>query len=252
MKIDYSSAEQIPALKELWKLAFGDGDDFLTPFFDIAYAPDCCRCIAEEGTVAAALYWFSCTHGNQKLAYIYAVATHPDFRGRGLCAALMEDTARLLKQRGYDGILLYPASDALSRMYEKMGYHRCTWVREWKCTASDTSTALREIDLDEFARLRHHFLPSGGVIQEGRILNFLGTLARFYTGGDWLAAISQEDNEIHCYELLGNLAAAPAILCALKVQNGYFRAPGSEKPFAMALGLTEKYTDPGYFGFPLD
>lgn len=252
MKIDYPSSDQIPALKNLWKIAFGDGDDFLTPFFEIAYAPDRCRCVTEEGAIVAALYWFDCTCGDKKLAYVYAVATHPDFRGRGLCSALMEDTAQLLKDESYDGILLYPASDGLSRMYEKIGYHRCTWVREWECTTSDTPAALREIDRDAFSRLRHQFLPSGGVVQEGRLLDFLGTLVRFYTGGDWLAAISREGNEIHCYELLGNLAAAPAILCAFGVQNGSFRAPGSEKPFAMALGLTEKYTDPDYFGFPLD
>lgn len=252
MNIDYPAREQIPALKVLWKEAFGDGDDFLTPFFEIAYGPDRCRCITEDGQVAAALYWFECFRDDQRLAYVYAVATHPDFRGRGLCAALMQDTASLLKAQGYDGILLYPASEALSRMYEKMGYHHCTHVREFDCTASGSPAIMREIGKTEYARLRRRRLPPGGVIQEGALLDFLSGLVRFYAGEDWVAAISLEESSLRCHELLGNAAIAPGILCSMGVQNGSFRAPGSEKPFAMALGLTKKYTDPGYFGLPLD
>ena len=55
MTIDYPSAGQVPQLKALWKRAFGDGDEFLTPFFEIAYAPDRCRCATIEGNVAAML-----------------------------------------------------------------------------------------------------------------------------------------------------------------------------------------------------
>lgn len=252
MNIDFPTPEQIPALKELWKAAFGDEEDFLRPFFKIAYAPERCRCITLEGQVAAALYWFDCTCGDQKLVYIYAVATHPSFRGRGLCKALMDDTAALLKQQGYDGILLYPASETLSRMYEKMGYHRCTHIREFECDAAGTSAVLRPVGKSEYARLRRQLLPPGSVIQEGPLLDFLAEQGRFYAGDGWVAAVSADSAELTCHEILGNISIAPEILCALGAQKGHFRAPGSEIPFAMALPLTENYTDPSHFAFALD
>ena len=252
MTIDYPTQAQIPALKNLWTLAFGDGEEFLTPFFETAWASDRCRCVEAEGQTVAALYWFESFCGNQRLAYVYAVATHPDWRGRGLCAALMEDTAEVLKSQGYDGILLCPASEGLFRMYGKMGYHPCTTIREWECTAAGTPVPMTKISKAEYARLRRRLMPHGGVIQEGPLLDLLAEFAVFYAGDGWTAAISTEEGQLRCHELLGDFTVAPHILCALGVQKGTFRAPGSEKPFTMALGFTVNYTDPGYFGLPMD
>lgn len=252
MKIDFPSAHQVPGLRELWKAAFGDGDDFLDPFFSIAYAPERCRCITEGDRVAAALYWFDCFADDRRFAYVYAVATHPDFRNRGLCAKLMTDVKALLASQGYDGILLYPASEGLSQMYKKLGYHRCSAVSEFTCQASSEPAAMVKIDKEQYARLRRQYLPRGSVIQEGPLLDFLAELTDFYAGADFIAAVTVESGQAHCHELLGNLTAAPKILCALGAQNGFFRTPGSEKPFAMGLPLTPSAIPSGYFGLPLD
>lgn len=252
MNIDYPRPEQIPQLRSLWKAAFGDGDEFLDPFFEIAYAPGRCRCVTVNGKLAAALYWFETTCEGQRFAYVYAVATDPDFRGRGLCAALMADTARLLQEQGYDGILLYPASDGLARMYGKMGYERCTTVSEFTCEAAVEALPLRRIDKKEYAQLRRLLLPRGGVVQEGPMLAFLATQASFYAGEDFVAAVSEGDEGLHCHELLGNLSAAPGILRALGQKSGFFRTCGGEKLFAMARSLRKNCRKPAYFGLPLD
>ena len=87
----------IPSLRDLWKAAFGDTDAFLDDFFSTAYAPHRCRCIVMDGQVAAALYWLDCACEGRKLAYIYAVATHPHHRGKGLCRTLMSETMEVLR-----------------------------------------------------------------------------------------------------------------------------------------------------------
>jgi len=252
MTIDYPAAGQVPRLKDLWKKAFGDTDEFLDPFFEIAYAPDCCRCITLDGHTAAALYWFESFCEGQRFAYVYAVATDPDYQHRGLCRTLMEDTAQLLKNRGYDGILLYPASHGLSRMYEKMGYRRCTAVREFHCEAGRDAAAMRKIDTAEYARLRRRYLPEGGVVQEGAMLDFFATQADFWAGENWLVAASDYDGEFHCCELLGDVSAAPGILKALGRDRGFFRTTGNSKPFAMVRTLGENCKIPAYFGLALD
>lgn len=252
MTIDYPKPEQIPALKSLWKTAFGDSDEFLSPFFEIAYSPDRCRCITLEGALAAALYWFETSCGGQRFAYVYAVATDPAFRNRGLCARLMEDTAELLKEQGFDGILLYPASEGLSRMYGKMGYVRCTTVREFLCNTPAEPVPMRKIGKAEYAELRRKMLPPGGAVQEGALLDFLDCIAGFYAGDNWVALISCENDEFRCLELLGDVSAAPGILGAFGKKEGFFRTFGADKPFVMGLPMTDRCELPQYFGLPLD
>lgn len=252
MNIDYPAAGQISQLKALWKTAFGDEDVFLDKFFEIAYSPDRCRCITENEKIAAALYWFETFCGGQRFAYIYAVATDPEFRNRGLCRVLMENTKQLLNSQGYHGILLYPASDDLSRMYEKMGYERCTTVLEFQCEAAADPVPLRKIGKAEYAGLRRQLLPAGGVIQEGPMLDFLADQASFFAGDGWVAAVSMAGEEIHCHELLGKISAASGIVRALGQKRGFFRSFGKEKNFAMVNSLIENCTKPIYFGLPLD
>ena len=91
MKADYPAGAAVPGLKKLWRLAFGDSEETVDAFFATGYAPDRCRSMMDGETVAA-LYWLDCSCEGETLAYIYAVATHPDYRGRGLCRRLMEDT----------------------------------------------------------------------------------------------------------------------------------------------------------------
>ena len=102
MTIKQPAVDHIPALRLLWKEAFGDSDAFLDGFFRTGFDAARCRCTED---VAAALYWFDCTWKGKKLAYVYAVATAEASRCRGLCRMLMEDTHRHLETLGYAGAI---------------------------------------------------------------------------------------------------------------------------------------------------
>ena len=238
-------------LKNLWRLAFGDSEAFIDCFFSTAYAPERCQSITLEGRLAAALYWLDASFQGQKFAYLYAVATHPDFRSRGLCRDLMADTHAHLAQLGYDGTLLMPAEAGLRQMYRKMGYQDCCTVSEFSCTAAEP-LPLRSIGLAEYARLRREFLPENSAVQEGVSLAFLASYARFYAGADFLLAAAPEDSTLRGIELLGNRDAAPGILAALGYPQGTFRTPGEELPFAMFRPLTDEAQAPGYLGLVFD
>lgn len=242
---------KLKQLKELWRLAFGDSEEFIDLFFSTAYAPDRCRSIAMDGQIAAALYWLDAEYAGQRFAYIYAVATHPDFRGRGLCRALMEDTHGHLARLGYDGALLMPAEAGLRQMYSKMGYRECCSVSEFSSRAG-TPLPVRQITLEEYALLRRQLLPAGGVIQEGASLVYLAAYARFYAGEDFLLAAVPSDKMLNGMELLGSRDAAPGILAALGYETGTFRAPGSEIPFTMFRPLNADAIAPTYCGLVFD
>ena len=154
MTIDRPQPRQIPGLRELWKEAFGDSDTWLDTFFALGFSPDRCRCITEEGRPTAALYWFDVTLEDRKLAYLYAIATAQDRRGRGLCSGLMADTHRHLKELGYAGAVLVPAEPSLSGFYGRMGYETVSGIRVFSCSAGSLPEPLRKLSPEEYARLR--------------------------------------------------------------------------------------------------
>ena len=252
MKIDHPSPHHKDQQWKLWQDAFGDSDAFLESFFQTAYSPDRCRCVLSDGEIAAILYWIDCTLENQRLAYIYAVVTHPDHRGKGLCRALMENTHTLLAQQGYSGALLVPQKESLRQMYAGMGYRNIGGLAEFRCQAGGDPIPLRAIGPEEYAALRRELLPPGSVIQEGAGLAFLAQQLQFYAGQDILLAAYAENEMLFVPELLGDPANAPGILRELGVIQGVFRTPGIQKPFAMFHSLLEPAVSPAYFGFAFD
>lgn len=252
MKFDHPTPEQIPQLVQLWRDIFGEYDGFWELFLETAFQPDHCCCFLENGNITASLCWLDCESQNQRFAYLYAVMTHPDHRGKGLCRQLLDEVHAHLTSKDYSAALLVPAEESLRTMYRKLGYRDCTSVSEFSCTAGDASVVLRAIGPEEYARLRRAFLPENSVIQEGASLRFLAQQAQFYTGDDILLAAYTQEGTLHGMELLGNSAAVPGIVTALECKKGQFRTPGTDRPFAMFHPLAEDAVIPDYFGFAFD
>lgn len=245
MKINHPSLEQIPQLRVLWREAFGDTDEFLDAFFQIAFSPMRCLCATIDYKIAAAAYWFDCN----EYAYIYAVATAKPYQKLGICHALMAEIHEILKQQGYRGSILVPGNESLRQFYSKMGYQNFGGIREWECTAS-TPLPVQKISSAEFASLRRMYLPQDSVIQEGAVLSLLSYGADFYRGNDFLLCATKNGNHLQGLELLGNTDAAAGIVSTLGAKIGCFRTSG-DAPFAMYHPLNEKKS-PSYFSFALD
>ena len=252
MIFKHPDPEEILQLLSLWKKVFGEYDGFWELFLETAFLPDHCRCIVENRQVTAGLYWFDCFCQGDKIAYVYAVATDPAHRGKGLCRKLMADVHTVLKGREYDSVMLVPADAGLREMYRKMGYEDCTCISGLACTAGETAAEVRNVDAEEYAALRREFLPEGSVLQEGIQLPFLAAQAQLFAGPDFLLAAYLEEDTLHGIELLGNSHAAPGILRALGCRDGTFQIPGSERNFTMIHKLTETAVIPNYFGFSFD
>ncbi len=253
MTFEHPTPPQIPLLRQLWKTAFGDTDAYLDAFFDTAFSPQRCRCAFSGGQLAGMLYWFGVSCRGEKMVYLYAVATAPEFRGQGVCRRLMEDTHALLSSLGYAGAILVPQEEELRKMYEGMGYQSFGSIREIFCAAGNAPAPLHTIDAAEFKKLRRQLLPQGSVIQEEENLAFLETQAQFYRGTDFLlAAQPTAEGALFAPELLGNAAAAPGILLALGYPQGTFRTPGTQLPYGMFRPLTKTAQPPEYFGFSFD
>ena len=251
MIIDKGQIGDVPALGMLWKQAFGDPEEFWQIFLEKADPINHCRLVRKEESVAAALYWFDCSWQGKKIAYLYGVATLGQYRGQGLCRALMESTHAYLKSLGYAGCILKPGGPALFAMYEKLGYTACTQIREFTCEAGEP-IQLRQLTKEEYGRLRRQYLPEGGVIQEGETLAFLGALSRFYAGESCLVVCVPDGEALTVSELLGDASAAAGIVAALGYPRGNVRVPGEGTPFTMYRSLDGDPKMPTYFGLAMD
>lgn len=237
-------------LKQLWQEAFGDGEAFIEGFFRTGFSTDRCHYLLQDGDVAAALYWFDVFCGQQRLAYLYAVATKQALRGQGLCRRLMEDTHQRLKVAGYSGAMLVPGTPTLFTLYEKLGYTTCSYVKEFSCGASE-ACGCRRLAGSEYAQLRRQHLPNGAVVQAGACVDFLETFCSFWAGEDWLLCGSVRQGALQVQEYLGPEEKAPQITAALGAEKAHFRTPGTERPFAMYYPLANTPA-PKYFGLAMD
>ncbi len=111
------------ALKSLWKTAFGDGDDYIDSFFENLWQPENAVVAEVGGEVVSAMYvlpeiaLFPYRRKTLSGAYTYALATLPEYRGRGIGTAVCKaanDRALALA----DAACVLPAEPGLYPFYE--------------------------------------------------------------------------------------------------------------------------------------
>ena len=253
MTIKFPTEKDIGAMRSLWREAFGDGDEYIDVFFSTAYKSDRCLVGLIDEALAGALYWFDCEYGGGRVAYLYAVATFKEYRGRGVCRALMSECRRLLESLGYVGALLVPGEAGLFDMYSRLGYSVCSEVAEFVAYPSGRVTKIREITPEEYARARRELLPPLAVLQEGENIGLLSSLYKLYRGDGFLLAAVRAGDKLICAELLGDRAKAADILTSLGCSEGKFRTVGKGRPFAMWRGFCDTPAPvPSYFGLAFD
>ena len=231
--------------KALWAAAFGD-DGWIDSFFRTAYRPENTLTIFREGQLAAGLAWMQTSCQGRKLAYLYAVATAPEYRHQGLCRELMAKTQEVLTSRGYDGSVLVPADDGLRRMYAGMGYRNFGGVENLTLPAG-APVSLRKVPPEKYAALRRKYLPVGGIVQEDGAIEYLAESAKLYAGNGFLLTATPDEP----MELLGDASQAAGILGALEKDRGTFRLPGAA-PFAMFRPTCDDSWTPAYFGLAFE
>ena len=133
----------------LWKLAFGDGDDFIQRYLNIAERKHFLHSMQVDGQLTSFLNLIplSCSIGNITYQgfYLFGVATDPQFRGLGYSRNLFRD---VLAVSHADFIVTVPASQSLFDFYATQGFSAVV-SRKWE--------SLPELifSLDDL-----HFLPA--------------------------------------------------------------------------------------------
>ena len=125
-----SNPADIPRQRELWQLAFGDEGAYVDNFYDTCYRPERMLMLEEDGVVQAMTAWFDTTfvvpeRGEYRAAYLYAVATHPEARGRGLAGRLLSDADGFFRAWGIPAVTTVPAEPSLHQFFGRNGFREC-------------------------------------------------------------------------------------------------------------------------------
>ena len=162
-----SQEGDIPALRELWYLAFGDDGAYVDNFFKIYYRPDRVLVLEAEGAVRAMTAWFDTQfavpgRGEYRAAYLYAVATHPDWRSRGLSGRLLAWADGYFRSLGIPAVTTVPAQPSLHNFFAANGFGECFRHFEGTLTPGELPPAgapvLRRAAPAEYGRVREQLL----------------------------------------------------------------------------------------------
>ena len=109
-------------MRQMWHDIFGDEIAEIDTFL-IRHSEAIPMIHKEDDRVVSMLYIVPLQMWGQSVAYIYAVATLPEYRGRGIASKLLSDALRYVDECGeFDCAALIPSSTESKRLYERLGF----------------------------------------------------------------------------------------------------------------------------------
>ena len=270
----YSQTGDEPELKKLWKEVFRDEDDYIDLFFEKIYTPGSAAVCLSDGGIVSAAYTVKMgdfvsdgrwTPGRM----IYAFATRPEYRGRGIGGRVLREALKI----GSGPAAVVPEERGLFAYYEKFGFR--TLFNTTRQTCSDVGLKLNgtvtRVTVRGYAALREELLhPVPHIDFDLKLLDFLQEACEKTGGGLYYvtsdgerccAAAEIRDGCAWIHELIlpsgSRYNAAALVARTLKCEKFTYRAPvrpGEEAvPFAMTtLPAPDHDTGLAWFGFALD
>ena len=139
--------------QSLYKMVFYEDDEDFAKTFTDKYFDNSCRFIEKDGKIVSMLYLLDCKvfDGEETYSafYLYAAATHPDYRNKGLMSKLISSVLKEDKV-----IITKPANDKLFSFYEKFGFTVCSFKDEIKKEFPKEET----LNLEQYIELRKKLL----------------------------------------------------------------------------------------------
>jgi GNAT superfamily N-acetyltransferase len=254
-------------------VCFEDTESFIDAFFTRLYRPGMAAWVEAEGVAAAMAFFIpgftlhSPGEPARRVAYLYAVCTHPNHRGQGLGTAVTRAAASF---SGCELVCLLPADAGLRRWYARdMDARTFSVVREERFTRGAgvrRGGKLSRLRPEEYLLRREALLLEKPHVEPpADFLSLSGFVLREDGGGLFalsrgICAVSRSDG-LFVSELLteGSLAAAAEELLAFFPESELtLRAPAAAgepaKDFVMALPSRPGEPPPAalYWGLALD
>ncbi|WP_052446844.1 GNAT family N-acetyltransferase [Candidatus Soleaferrea massiliensis] len=142
--IRFAQDEMKDTLKHIWSVCFKDPGHYIDYFFENRFKPEQTLVWLEDEKPAAMLSLLPCELIDQgeriEARYIYAVATLPEYRGRGISTHLLKEAQNILQREEIPISLLVPAEKGLFDFYRERGYETMGSIRSVTLTAKELKT----------------------------------------------------------------------------------------------------------------
>lgn len=109
--------------RRLWQDVFGDEELFIDDFLTNHYSQSkMLRVTDRDNQYLSMLHIVPFESEVGKIAYIYSVATHVDFRGLGYASQLLCSAMEIIQKEGYVAAMLIPGEEWLRGYYSRFGF----------------------------------------------------------------------------------------------------------------------------------
>lgn len=127
--IRFADEKDIPQLKEIWHISFGDSEEYIDMFMEHQFKNAQTVVYEEDSKILSMFFLFRCDfsiNGKTHPAfYLYAAATLPQYRGKGIMGKMLEFSKSYAAENGFDFIILSPAEKSLYNYYGRFGFKAC-------------------------------------------------------------------------------------------------------------------------------
>lgn len=190
----------------LWKNTFHDSNYYLNLVFDTYFSYDNAFTVYDGKNLIAALlgveYEFQAPderEGTKKFKgmYLCGLATHPDYRRKGIMGQLMEDVERIAKARGYIITFLIPADFHLREYYRKKGYVTSSYKRIQieKSKKLETQNKMYIYTFKELSKKgKFEFIKDVAIWCSDKDKQDTDTISVLHSSKDMMAIISENEN----------------------------------------------------------
>ncbi len=255
-------------LKALWQTAFDDSKESLDFFFGNTVATERVLAAFEEGKPVSALYMLESdiviNKKKYSAYYIYAVCTHPNYRGNGLMKSLFQELFKVAKARGIDYLFLVPEEEYLFEIYKKLGFEIGFYYSEKELLKGDFQRE-ETIKAEKLTYEKYRECITGNppnvplaILKESTFKSFFnsvsGEVKAVFVPNEGYALYEETKESLTVYELFGNekMLLTEVFQNAEKERIIYRHVADKNKiPYGMYFKLKDvPEIQNGFFGIP--
>lgn len=221
----------------LYKAAFPeDPEDFAADFINRFFDKDCRYIIRDEKLVSMLfLLDAKMVFGGEKISgkYLYAAATLPEYRGKGLMAELIEKSKAETVEKG-KFLLTKPAKPSLFDYYGKFGFKTVVFSEDKLIKKQTEASPLKVITAEEYRIKREELLKECAYITLCDNDYVLSSFTLFADENTLAAVDTSETPPVVKEFITKDENAKNALMSTLNCEKAVVRKEG-KTPFAMLI-----------------
>lgn len=198
-------------IEKIWETCFGDEKEYIRFYMEHRMTEENMLVIHEDGKAVSMASFlpvrYLCEGEYVDARYVYAVATLPEYRGRGLAKRIL-----MFAHEHYgQPLILAPAEESLMHYYETLGFRKAfpdtrAWMKdtlaalEWTENV-DVTDMIKPLTTQEYVQIRDEKCAKEGYVRwDENAVRYAMELCEYYGGGAGAVESAEGERDILMYE----------------------------------------------------